>query len=639
MADTRILIVEDELLVAEDIKETLSRNNNYNVKITTDGREAINIANEYKPELVMMDIKLRSRPDGIEAGLKIKEICKSGIVFVTAFADNKTVKRALRVEPFGFIVKPFTEKELFATVETALIRYKIERALYEHGEWTNQVIENLPNVILFKDQNYLYHPISKMFFELCSNYKDRIINKSDFDILPFNIAKKIRAEDEELRRRNKNVIKKEFFSDLLKKWLSVVKFPVFNSDNKFLGIVVTVRDISDEKEKNMSINYFKTDLEKKKNVIVKKNRRLKKEVYRRILTRELVNKLYNREKLILDSIPEYMVFYNKSYKIEWLNKVVIEKVGLPFKMIQGKRCSEIRLCKLDDIKVCPVYQALQSGIQKESEIVFNDKVWLVRAFPVKDKNQSLQGVLEVISDITKKKMLEKQFIQSQKVEIVGKLVNGIAHDFNNILTVIKGYSELLLQDITPENIFYNDIDEIHEASKRAEILVRRLLAFTKKDVVKKEYISVNEILKSMKGMLDRLLEDEIILKAYLYPNIPNIYMDKSHLEQIIMNLIVNAKEAMPNGGEIRITTRMLRNEHSNNIFKDKNYVVLSVEDNGIGMDKDTRSRIFEPFFSMKKQGTGLGLATVKEIVELYEGFITVNSELGKGTEFNIFFKI
>ena len=641
MDATRVLIVEDELLVAEDIKGTLSRNGKYKIEIVTDGNEAIDLAKRYNPELIMMDIRLRDKPDGIETSLKIKEICRPSIVFVTAYADPQTVNRALNVEPHGFIVKPFTDKEIFATVEVALIRHRIEEALYKREEWAKKIIENFPGVVLFKDRNFVYHPVNRMFFEVLGKYENQIINKSDFDIFPYDVAEKIRKEDEKLKNQEKSIIEKEMFVDQSKKWFNVVKMPIFNKSGDFMGIIVSMRDITNERRKKNYLGLFKSRLEREANLIKKKNKRLKKEVYRRVSTRELINKIYSREKVILDSIPEYMIYYNKLYKIEWANRAALEKIGMTYEEIQGKRCAELKICKLNNIKSCPVYQVLQDGLKKEVEIAFNDRIWLVKAFPVMDDNQSLKGILEVISDITDKKKFENQFLQAQKMQVVGKLTSGIAHDFNNILTIVKGYSELILQDIDRKNPLYEDVNEIYQASRRAEILVRRLLTFTKKDIVEKELISINDIILSMEGMLKRLLEDSIVLNIELCSDIPEVYVDKSHVEQIIMNLIVNAKDAMPNGGNLTIRTDVFKNDKKTvgKGIEKGNYIMLSVEDTGIGMDKYTKSRIFEPFYTDKKKGTGLGLATVNDIVKHYNGFITVESEPGKGSRFDVYIKI
>ncbi len=518
----------------------------------------------------------------------------------------------------------------------------IEEALYKREEWTKLIIENLPEVILFKDRNFKYHPINRMFFEVFDEYKNQIINKSDFDIYHYDLAEKIRKEDERLMNKKKSLVKKEMFVELIKKWFNVVKVPIFNKNGEFMGILVSLHDITKEKERKNNIRLFDNEMGKKDKLIAKKDKRLKKEVYRRILARDLIDKIYNEEKFILDNIPENMIYYNKLFKIEWLNKSALERIGLPCDMILGKRCHELKLCKLSDIKSCPVYQVLQDGTMKEVEITFNDKIWQVKAFPIKDKNKSLKGVFEVITDITEKKTHEMQSLQNQRIQIVGRLASGIAHDFNNILTIIKGYSELILQDIDQENPLYGDIDEIYQASKRAEILVRKLLTFTKKDIVKKEFVSINEVILSMKNMIERLLEENIVLTLELHPNIPEVYMDKGHIEQIIMNLIVNAKEAMPGGGNLTIKTDVSKDNESaiyNRGDSRGNYITLSVKDTGMGMDEATKSRIFEPFYTSKKKGSGLGLSITYDIVKSYGGSIVVDSEPAKGSRFDVYLRI
>lgn len=246
-------------------------------------------------------------------------------------------------------------------------------------------------------------------------------------------------------------------------------------------------------------------------------------------------------------------------------------------------------------------------------------------------------------DITNRKRLEAQFLQAQKMEAVGSLAGGVAHDFNNLLSVIKGYAELLLEDLPPEDPKRPDLEQIEKAAQQAASLIAQLLAFSRKQILQPEFINLNDTVTETSTMLSRLIGEHIELIAKKAPELHSIYADPGQIRQVIMNLAVNARDAMPNGGQLIIeTSNCVLNEHyvqGRPLVKPGPYVMLTVSDNGTGMDAAIQERIFEPFFTTKGKGkgTGLGLSTVYGIVKQSNGFIWVYSEPGKGTSFKIYF--
>jgi two-component system cell cycle sensor histidine kinase/response regulator CckA len=253
-------------------------------------------------------------------------------------------------------------------------------------------------------------------------------------------------------------------------------------------------------------------------------------------------------------------------------------------------------------------------------------------------------VLEAIAeDITERRVLEDQFRQSQKMEAVGRLAGGIAHDFNNLLMVVSGYTEVLLQHLSPGHPLHAKAEAIQQASDRATTLTRQLLAFSRKQLLELKVIDVNAIVADMERLLRPLIGEDMELTTSLAPNIGCTRADAGQLEQVIMNLVVNAKDAMPNGGKICIRTASVTLDESyrpeNTFIKHGPYVMISVSDTGQGMDRETQARIFEPFFTTKEKnkGTGLGLSTVYGIIKQSGGYVFVQSELGRGTVFTIYF--
>jgi two-component system cell cycle sensor histidine kinase/response regulator CckA len=252
-------------------------------------------------------------------------------------------------------------------------------------------------------------------------------------------------------------------------------------------------------------------------------------------------------------------------------------------------------------------------------------------------------VMEAIAeDITERRALEDQFRQAQKMEAVGRLAGGVAHDFNNLLMVISGYAEVILEGLDPAHPLHNKARAIQQASDRATTLSRQLLAFSRKQLLELKVVEVNAIVEDMERLLRPLIGANIALVTTLAPDAGRTRADAGQLEQVLMNLVVNSKDAMPGGGRIAIRTEniALDNLHRGDktFIRPGNYVTLSVSDNGDGMDKETQSRIFEPFFTTKDKGkgTGLGLSMVYGIVKQSGGYLTVQSEPRCGTTFSIY---
>lgn len=257
-------------------------------------------------------------------------------------------------------------------------------------------------------------------------------------------------------------------------------------------------------------------------------------------------------------------------------------------------------------------------------------------------NRQIVGVLR---DITEYRRLQLQFAQSQKMEAIGVLAGGVAHDFNNLLTVIKGYTELLMEELDPNDPRRADLDQIIKAGQQATSLTTQLLAFSRKQVLQPEMLNLNDILDEVGKMLRRLIGEDVKFAVVTQPDLGQIYVDPVQVQQVLMNLAVNARDAMPQGGNLTIETANVflddryARAHDGSAVKSGDYVMLAVSDNGLGMDATTRARIFEPFFTTKGKGkgTGLGLSTVYGIVNQSNGYIWVYSEPGKGTTFKVYF--
>jgi PAS domain S-box-containing protein len=249
----------------------------------------------------------------------------------------------------------------------------------------------------------------------------------------------------------------------------------------------------------------------------------------------------------------------------------------------------------------------------------------------------------VTLDITERKRLEEQFLEAQKLESVGRLAGGVAHDFNNLLTVITGYAEMMLEELSPLHPFRDSVEEISTSAMRATDLTRQLLMFSRRHVSEPKVISLNKLVRDFQKMLGRLIGEDVELNLSLHPEAGNLRADPCHIEQVIMNLAVNAKDAMPGGGKLMIATAPYFTEgpFARALFPvpSGSYVMLSVSDTGNGMSSEVQAHIFEPFYTTKGpgKGTGLGLSTVYGIVMQAGGGISVSSEPGHGSTFRMIF--
>ncbi|HEY3013006.1 MAG TPA: PAS domain S-box protein [Gemmatimonadales bacterium] len=290
-------------------------------------------------------------------------------------------------------------------------------------------------------------------------------------------------------------------------------------------------------------------------------------------------------------------------------------------------------------------RAIRRGESSFDEEVFIEtadgvrKTILSSAMPLRDPDGTIVGALTIVEDVTEKRARDaaelhrdEQLQQTQKMEAVGRLAGGIAHDFNNLLTGILSYSDLILQELRPSDPLRADVEQIRDAGQRAAGLTRQLLAFSRRQLLHPRVVSLNATVTELAPMLQRLVGTDVTLETELDPDLGNILVDPGQVEQVLVNLVLNAREAMPKGGRLRLST-------ANTELESESYVSITVSDTGVGIDPSTQARIFEPFFTTKHAAgnRGLGLSTVYGIVEQSGGHITVESEPGQGTRFTIYF--
>ena len=291
-----------------------------------------------------------------------------------------------------------------------------------------------------------------------------------------------------------------------------------------------------------------------------------------------------------------------------------------------------------------VEQLQRTGVAQpyEKELIRKDGTRRPLLIGIAMLEASEKSIIAYTVDLSERRKLEEQFRQAQKMEAVGQLAGGVAHDFNNLLTVILGYSDLLAAKLDPGTRRFEELDEIRMAGERAASLTRQLLAFSRQQVLERKVLDVNDLIADLEKMLRRLIGEDVQLVTVLSPALRRVNADAGQLEQVIVNLAVNARDAMPRGGRLTIETANVELDEAcssrHATVQPGSYVMIAVSDTGVGMNGETLAHMFEPFFTTKERGkgTGLGLATVYGIVKQSGGSVWVYSEVGKGTTFKIY---
>jgi PAS domain S-box-containing protein len=357
---------------------------------------------------------------------------------------------------------------------------------------------------------------------------------------------------------------------------------------------------------------------------------------------------------ILSSVDEAFVVIDRDYRIISANKAYSEQSGKALKEITGRHCYEIshhagRPCHELE-QGCTCKRTFDTG---EPSVSFHTHVddkgnqiqTETKTYAMKDESGKVSSVIEIINDITERKKLEDQLRQAQKMEAIGQLAGGIAHDFNNILTAIIGYGHITLMKMSEDDPLKLNVEHILESADRAANLTQGLLAFSRKQVIDKKAADLNLIVKKVEKFLQRIIGEDIEINLTLLDEPLTVFIDAGQIEQVLMNLATNARDAMPMGGRFAIETALAQLDHefikAHGYGTLGRYAVITMTDSGLGMDANTKKRIFEPFFTTKEvgKGTGLGLAIVYGIIKQHDGYIEVSSEPGAGTTFRIYLPV
>lgn len=493
MAAPKILLVEDERIPAFNLQQRL-RKLGYDVpSIVPSGAEALVLIEQQRPDMVLMDIHIEGDIDGIETAGRIPPEWMIPVIYLTAYSEEATLQRAAATKPYGYLLKPFSERELHATIQMALQRHATELALRQREAELER-------------------------------------SQEDFRFL--------------------------FASNPLPMWVC---------DLETLGFL----DVNEA------------------------------------------------------AVAAY------GYSRDEFLRMTITQIRPP------EEVARIRDFPLSD---APAYLAVQNWrhLRKDGKIIEVDVFSYALSF------EGRRARITVAIDVTQRNRAEQQLRQSQKMEAVGQLTSGVAHDFNNLLTIIQGNLELLSERLPADKMISAMLSDALGASERGATLTRRLLAYSRQQTLEPRTISLHQLVGDLMVLLRRTLDETIMLDAIIAPDLWHVRIDPGQLENALLNLAVNARDAMPNGGKLTI--------EAFNAFLDADYaaqnpemtpgehVLVAVTDTGIGMPPDVAARAFEPFFTTKAvgRGTGLGLSMVFGFVRQSGGHIRIYSEVGRGTSIKLY---
>lgn len=404
-----------------------------------------------------------------------------------------------------------------------------------------------------------------------------------------------------------------------RRYMDVTYYPYKTDAGMIVGVVVNSRDITDLKQQEDALRLAEQEW-----------------------------------KHTFDSISDLVSIHDPDFRFVKVNKTLADFVGKPAEELIGKHCYEVFHGLSDQWPGCPHQSALATGCPVSLEIddPHIGHPLLVTASPIYDEGGRVVATIHIAKDISELKkaeeerhQLQTQLSQAQKMECIGQLVGGVAHDFNNLLSAIIGFCDLIVFKHPGISVIQEDIKQIKEAGLRSAALVRQLLVFSSKQVLEMVPVKLDSLVENLAKMLHRLLGEEFTLDFHLGAGESSIIADPVQMEQIIMNLVVNARDAMPDGGQIVIKTSLVdldQKQAANLPGIDRGqYIQLTVSDTGLGITPEVQTRIFEPFFTTKGigKGTGLGLAIVYGIISQHKGLVDFESKVGMGTVFRILLPI
>jgi len=624
-----ILLIEDEPSTAEFICRSLE-DEGYDVITVSTGKDAGKIirSGSRAIDLVLIDIDMGKKGDGIRTARNINKKSSIPVVFLIDRNDIEILEKTKKITAYGYVVKDAGAAVLNATLKTAFNLHvahdelrKKEKALglseIEYRSTLNAMIDAIHVVDRGMHILLMNDAFKKWTRRL--GLPEGTERKTIFEQFPF-LSEEIRVEYEKVFATGEILITEDTNTVGGREYITETRKIPVSEEGEITKVITIVRDITEHKRADEAL-------------------KISEEKYRNILeTME--------EGLYENDLRGNYTFVNGAASRQ-MGYDFNEMVGMNFKKVVSPETARYLYTEYSRI-----FETGEPALLMNYEVYRKDgSAWVCQANVslIRDHEGKPVGFRNLTRDVSElkkaeeeKTRLEQQLLQAQKLESIGRLAGGIAHDFNNMLTVILGYTELIKSGMPQGDLLSKDILEIEKAATRSRDITGQLLGFSRKQIIAPMPIDLNLLITGTKETLARLIGEDIDLRFIPGDDLWNIRFDRSQMEQILINLAVNARDAMPAGGTLSVETENVQlaevycKAHAG--FIPGSYVRLAVSDDGEGMDQETLQYVFEPFFTTKKtgKGTGLGLATVYGIVKQNNGFINVYSETGGGATFKIY---
>ena len=621
MVNPRVLVVEDESVVAKDLQHRL-RKLGYDVPVTVaSGEDAIIKARETQPQLVLMDIRLKGKLDGIETAHEIRRHADVPVIFLTAYADDNTLGRAKLTEPFGYVLKPFEERELHTAIQVALYKHQAERELRKSERWLSATLRSIGDgVIAVNGDSEVVFMNSRA--ERLTGYSGEEATEKKVDEVfqivnarngtrPENpLSAALNAGSPVTLEQNILLVSKDGAQIPIEDSAS----PIRDDRGLVTGAVLVFRDVS---QRQQAENALRASEE--------------------------------RFRLLVEGVKDYAIFmidpfglvvsWNngaerlKGYRSEEILGADFSCFYIPEEADQGKPAQALATAATTGS-----FQHQGWRVRKDGSRFFGD----VLLTSLRTENGDLLGFVKLTRDITDRKKEEEHMLQMQKLESLGILAGGIAHDFNNLLTGILGNCSMALETLPEGSANRTLIEHAMSAGERCAALTQQLLSYAGRGEVFTRTLSLSTLVRDISTLIRTSLPKKVSIHMELGNDIADVEADPGQLQQVIMNLIINGAESFEDK-EGSVTVKTGERELRGNELKDAvggetrpgRYVYLEVADTGCGMDGSTAAKIFDPFFTTKFQGRGLGLSSVLGIVRKHKGSLTVLSQPGAGSAFTV----
>ena len=624
-AKERVLLVDDEPQILLALEDLLG--DDYTVFKTETPQRALDLVREDSEIAVVITDQRMPQMNGDEFLRKIGDGSNAMRIMVSGFADLPAVLRAVNEgKVYAYVTKPWNEDDLLRKVQTAVEHFRLAQELEHERRLLRDLMDNSPDGIYFKDAELRFLRANASFARgIGVEDAVSLAGRRFADLLgPENEPNAVEADDRRVLHEGRPVLDavRQYHRGGRRYFISETKAPIRGSSGSSIGLVGISRDVTERVETSEALRESEATLQQQTRIL----------------------------NSILDGMGDGVVVTGRDGKTLICNKEASRILGVTARDVAAEAWPETYgLCLSDGktpltVENNPLCRAMagESLVQLELSVknpVVPGAFVALTATPLREPGGTIVGAISLLRDVTEQRNLQQQLAQSQKMEAIGQLAGGVAHDFNNLLTVIVGCGELALEDEDDDSRRANVV-EVLAAARRATLLTQQLLAFSRQQVIQPREIQLNEVVADIESMLRRLIGGGIEFSTVLRPDLSLITADRNQIEQVLLNLVINARDAMPHGGVLRIETdeeKLSETAAAELGASPGRFVALTVIDSGGGMSDETRKRIFEPFFTTKEvgKGTGLGLSTVYGIVRQSGGYIRVRSALSEGTEFRV----